>query len=477
MLNPIQSRVTQAQPPGQPPKEQDEHFRRVVEFVRGLQRDGRLLLRHVARDGERSLNAIAPADRSTSLALSDTLLTDPVVLASDPQRVAALASHVDALSRCAAPASVTTIRLTCAYLRVAEENGEPPPEVRKQVWRLRIWMDFIIGTAIVTTVLAMFLLAHVDDGRRALQQLNQVRTELDSLYEQLGKVQGDFWVQALSATPAPDRSGMADPPKPGPGETFSDTGINKAADLALPRCPPRHEDPQHSYPLLKPKTWDAAQLCRNLNDLLTRQDLIFIRLKNWNFRNSCPLQWIRGIEAGICGISRDQAATEINENAWRSTEIRVTAGMALHTGFLLPLLLGCVGGCAFVLRRLDGNLTNWTLEPRDGLHSGLRVLLATMLGGLLGVVWGGDQQVQLGSFALSLAAAAFFVGFSLEVVFSVIESMINGVAGRMRSPTPPVMVVSSPQFSPFSENTNQKTEQTPSDRPPPSDAVTVPVGD
>jgi hypothetical protein len=44
------------------------------------------------------------------------------------------------------------------------------------------------------------------------------------------------------------------------------------------------------------------------------------------------------------------------------------------------------------------------------------------------MVWSGDEQVRVGGLALSLAAAAFFVGFALEVVFSVIEAMINGVA-------------------------------------------------
>jgi hypothetical protein len=122
---------------------------------------------------------------------------------------------------------------------------------------------------------------------------------------------------------------------------------------------------------------------------------------------------------------------------WQRTEVRAAASISVLTGFVLPLLLGCVGGCAYALRRLDQKLSDWTLEVRDGSHSLLRVLLATMLGGLLGVVWSGDQPVQLGGFALTLAAAAFFVGFALEVVFTVIEAMVDGVAGKLRAPAPP----------------------------------------
>lgn len=62
-----------------------------------------------------------------------------------------------------------------------------------------------------------------------------------------------------------------------------------------------------------------------------------------------------------------------------------------------------------------------------------------MLGGLLGVVFTGDGKVELGGYTLSLAAAAFFVGYSLEVVFSLIETMVDGVAGKLRAaPLPPV---------------------------------------
>jgi len=100
---------------------------------------------------------------------------------------------------------------------------------------------------------------------------------------------------------------------------------------------------------------------------------------------------------------------------------------------VLPLLLGFIGGCAFVIRRITERTGNWMLDYQDGAQSLVRVLLAMMLGGLLGVVWTGGETVSLGSMTLSLAAAAFFVGFSLEVVFSMIEAMVAGVADKLRA--------------------------------------------
>src|SRR5574337_626309 len=94
----------------------NEHARRALEYVRGLQQDGRLLVRHLARRADRTLSPAGLTGAPASSALSSRLLADPVALAAEPSEVAALADQVDALSRCAAPATATTIRLTGAYL-------------------------------------------------------------------------------------------------------------------------------------------------------------------------------------------------------------------------------------------------------------------------------------------------------------------------------------------------------------------------
>lgn len=413
----------------EPSEVPNEHAERAVEYVRGLQRDGRLLVRHLARRADRTLSPAGLTGAPASSALSGRLLADPVVLATEPSEVAALASHVDTLSRCAAPATATTIRLTGAYLRVAEENGEPPPAVRRQVKALRWWMKGIIVVAVLTSVAAVLLLAHVDDGRRTLQQLHQRQTALSEIYAQIPKLPDDAWT-IDGKRPAPDQI------------TAAGQGI-----LGLPRCPSPDEGRRATYTWLRPLTPEASALCERLNDLLIQQQLVFARLAAWNCRSArlLPSSWFA--KADPCALTKESVPPEVDPRAWQATEIRVAASMSLLTGFILPLLLSCVGGCAYALRRLDQHLRDWTLEERDGLHAGLRVLLATMLGGLLGVVWSGDEPVHLAGFALSLAAAAFFVGFALEVVFSVIESMINGVAGKLGT-TPAPVVIMAPSASP-----------------------------
>jgi hypothetical protein len=106
--------------------------------------------------------------------------------------------------------------------------------------------------------------------------------------------------------------------------------------------------------------------------------------------------------------------------------------MAGFTGFVLPMLLGLLGAFTYVYRDIDRRLRTATLLPGDGAHGTLRMLLGTMLGGLLGVIWTTGQPIQLEGVKFSLAALAFFVGFSVEVVFQVMDSLVARTAGALR---------------------------------------------
>ena len=105
--------------------------------------------------------------------------------------------------------------------------------------------------------------------------------------------------------------------------------------------------------------------------------------------------------------------------------------MAGLTGFVLPMLLGLLGAFTYVYRDLDRRVQTATLVPGDSLHGTLRMLLGTILGGLLGVVWTTGQPIQLEGVALSLTALAFFVGYSVEVVFQTLDTIISKVAGAI----------------------------------------------
>jgi hypothetical protein len=406
----------------------EEPLASAVAYVRDLQRDGRLLLRFVARRMDRPLGTAGflagaePAPDGTELA-AHVLMEDPERIARDRNRFVALAACIDQLSRNAAPATVGTIRLTIAYLRIAGEGSEPPADVASRARKLRWMMRLIIAIAVAATVTSVLLLANVDDGRRAMQQLQEVRRDLSTTTIDLSKLPDTAWIihPGRSATIAQRPVDSGNAPTPFLGFCMKD------------------DTDGWRQPSLSEPGARAQALCSSLYETALREALVFQRITAWNCRTHSILTLggllssDEGPEAP-CGSlperPRDPMASDGSD--WHRTEIRTAGTISVLTGFVLPLLLGCVGGCAYVLRRLGQKLSDWTLEVRDGSHSLLRVLLATMLGGLLGVVWSGDQPVQLGGFALSLAAAAFFVGFALEVVFTIIEAMVDGVSGKLR---------------------------------------------
>jgi hypothetical protein len=396
----------------------------ILRYVRRMQRDGRLLLRHISGRADRAVPPSTPP-------LLPTLFADAGAVAADPVQVEALAGCVDALSREAAPANAATIRLTRAYLRsIAPDDDVVPPETLRRGATLRAILKGLAGIAIFAVAVALWLLAYVDDGRRSLQQLQGVRAEQRATYEELGRLSANAWI----------------PPRPAEGSaperfrhfcgTDTDGGLR----------------PSNTTEGLR-----ANGLCNTAWQLAMREELVLRRIAGWN----CPLTtWLPlgflDSCRGLAEVSATQQAVTVpapatddptatttnagptvSDKDWARTEIRPDAWIATLTGYVLPLLMGFIGGCAFVLRRLDQKLSSSTLEARDGWHAVLRVLLASMLGGLLGAVWSGDSTLSVSGVSLTLAAAAFFVGFALEAVFTLIEAMVESISGRLRAEAGP----------------------------------------
>lgn len=417
-----------------------------IDFVRDLQHDGRLLLRHVARRTDRALGVAVSGPEVGNSALY-VLTADPTAVAADHAQIEALAACVDVLSRQAAPANASTIRLTSAYLRTALEGNEPPEEVRARVWRLRLVIKLIIAWVAVAMLCALALLAHVDDGRRMMQQLQEVRTQLDTIFGELAKLPQAAWI----AQPA----GAAQPQGGGPAGVSGAAG-GAAPTAFLPFCNPEGEGDQRRWraPAAGEAGSQAQALCSQWAQAAKREALVFLRLQDWNCRTQrfVPLWRFAGNSCADTEVPPLPAGSPVGAHDWNRTEMRTGGIIAVLSGFVLPLLMGSIGGCAYVLRRLDQRLSDHTLEIRDGWHSVLRVLLATVLGGLLGAVWSGDHPVTVADLTLSLAAVAFFVGFALEAVFTLIEAMVDGVAGRLRAPLPtgavPALLPSAPPRPP-----------------------------
>jgi hypothetical protein len=454
----------------------------ILNYIETTQADGRLLLRFVARRSDRTLADVGEVDRGIYAVLFDP----PAQVAQDRARLGALLGCIDTLSQRAAPANVRSIRLTSTYLGIAMEDGEPPPGIRSEAGWIRFYMGLVAVLAVVLLVIGVGLLAHMDAGRRLLLQLKELRQQEEGVAK-------DIATLALTESVA---LGVMERRTPAEGGRVAISAIRvtpalvpqiaalfgKTAEEALewqgaaPMCgKPLYlggaADDRYSVTFVKsegvdlstfalswwrePVTAKAAAICGRHDDLRVRLALLYTGLADWNCAShqmfapmiglmSLPYtvaEWVSGKRrmepVPACGGPTGRLPPEVGIDAWRSHETQVTLTSSVVSGFLLPLFLGSLGGCAYAMRRIDQKLSGWTLEPQDGRHAVVRVALAAVLGGLLGVVWTSGEPLALGGFSLSLAAAAFFIGFAVEPVFRMIETtVIDGLIKKAGGPVP-----------------------------------------
>jgi hypothetical protein len=380
--------------------------------VRRLQSDLRLLIRHFACwDGSSVLPVPATNTRAVPLGSvaprpalephAALLVIAPEVIARDGQLLGQLYESLEILTDLAAPANVKSIRLTRAF--VGDEDEDLPDNTRSQSQWLFRWVRGSAVFAVLIFLATLVLLVHVDRGRRAVQQLDQIRTEYQAIANNLGVA------RAASST----SDGAAD------------------YDCSQPAAPPAASGT--STPAAEAGQGGQGRLlCAQLSDAQSRMKIIRQELRTWNMISSrlayvSPITWLAPREP--------DRTTGPSAEEWESTELRTLILLAALTGFVMPMLLGLLGACVYVFRELNQQIQSSTLEARESIHGSLRMLLGATLGGLLGVIWTDDQPVRLESVSMSLGALAFFVGFSVEVVFRLVDTLVRGVADRLSKPS------------------------------------------
>jgi hypothetical protein len=245
------------------------------------------------------------------------------------------------------------------------------------------------------------LLVHADRGRRAVQQLEQLRTEHQAVTNSLGVA------RAASSSAAADY------------------------DCPQPTAPPAAQRP--GVPAEQAGRRGQGQLlCAQLSDALDRMKIIRQELRTWNVISGrlayvSPITWLAPREL--------DRTSGLSEEEWESTELRTLTILAALTGFVMPILLGLLGACVYVFREINQQIQTSTLRTWESIHSTLRMVLGATLGGLLGVIWTNDQPVRLEGVSLPLGALAFFVGFSVEIVFRLVDTLVRTVADKISKPS------------------------------------------
>jgi hypothetical protein len=411
------------------------------EQVTRLQQDGLALLTFLAERPGRAL--VETSARELDKVDPGLMIAEPAAIATDPARFSALVRSVDLLGRAAAPATATSIRLTRAYL-FGPQPGITPREAGRARWLRRCVLGIQAGL-LLAGLAAIFLLLKADEGRRIVGQLALVRTDLERSYGALWKLdrQTDFELRRFQrGEDAPIDQG--------------DAAARRAALTALEMCwpidPPNGAASTTEYRLLPVKP-QSQTLCSDLAQQQKREMLVYAGLAAWNCNmlRLNPVHWFGGGDP----CARAPAVLLPGHAAdWQRTELRTNEAVQGLSGYLLPLLLGGIGGGVYVLRRMDELLRSSTLTARDGMAAVGRIVLAAVFGGLLALVFGTDAPVKLGSFSLTIAAWAFFLGYALETVLRTLDAAIEGVVGRLRPAeterkTVPVAPMAAPMAAPL----------------------------
>jgi len=369
-----------------------ESTRHVSELLDDL----RVLIEHLANWPEKvgPAQATDPYAPSALEAPAQLLVRDPDAIATDPALLGQLYTSIAALTRLAAPADVASIRLTRALVQ-GERSIEVPANIAREARRLRRWAWASASFGLVTFLVTVLLLVHVDRGRRIIQQLQAVRGASDAAMSDVSVAR----TASTAAGAAPlDCSGL---------------DVDKAGIV-----PTEHSEPE------------GPVLCARLRDATFRTRLVYRELRIWNLTSArlsyiSPITWI---------VPDPALPSDLPRQEWESAELRTSLLMTAMTGFVLPMLLGLLGACVYVYREIDDAIRTATLAAREGLHGTLRMLLGAILGGLLGALWTSGDVVRLEGVSLSLGALAFFIGFSVEVVFRLVDALVRSVADRIGKP-------------------------------------------
>ncbi len=385
-----------------------------ADTIADLQASALLLLRHASTLTERSLGAAwdprppqgvtlppEPPAPSLSAFLADVtalLSRPPAELATAPADAARLFGAVDYLAGLAEPATADTIALTTAFVDPSlAQLPQPFHRLGPCGAMLRRFFSWLRYAAVGTLFLTMVLTIHVVWGQSVIGTVKDLRQEQAVLWTQ---------VTAAEASAAQVQPGV--------------TGW-------VPYCERRSATGGRL---------DARQagLCAGVDDLGLRMSLAYGQLAVWNHITDTlliVLSPVRWLGLGVDPHWGDQA---VQADQWASTEQRTAVMLTALTVYVMPVLVGLLGAFAYVFRRINTKVEEYSLEARDRMQAILRIFLGVLLGGLVGLFFQ-PEGVELSGIRLSIAALAFLVGYSVQVVFEAMDSLISFALGVLRAKT------------------------------------------
>ncbi|NVK72166.1 MAG: hypothetical protein HWE24_01695 [Oceanospirillaceae bacterium] len=143
----------------------------------------------------------------------------------------------------------------------------------------------------------------------------------------------------------------------------------------------------------------------------------YLLLKDWNHI------WMLGQELELKRVSVNNTSDSDLGIAFSTNLIAAQSFVQMLQNYLLPLIYGLLGALIFVLRTLLQQVRNLTYTSSREIGYRLRLTL----GCLAGMITGWFLKPNMGEMALSPMALAFLAGYSIEVLFTILDKLIDSI--------------------------------------------------
>jgi len=176
-------------------------------------------------------------------------------------------------------------------------------------------------------------------------------------------------------------------------------------------------------------TSESNKLLIQIDDTMEKLNVNLSFLENWF--TILPLNRL-GIGIDNSPLQRGSKSALDKLKQERSKKLKSTEAAKLLLQqiqlYILPLLYGLLGACAFVLRTISARIKTVTYTPVSKIGYRLRIELGVLAGLAFG--WFAKPETTSSFVSLSPFALAFLAGYSVELLFFAMDKFVSAFSGK-----------------------------------------------
>lgn len=142
------------------------------------------------------------------------------------------------------------------------------------------------------------------------------------------------------------------------------------------------------------------------------------------------------LRLGSCASHPNPLIALADDRDHADSELLLAPVLIVLGNYALPMIFAVLGAAAFVILDYYGKLRDSLLAPRDHILSWIRLVLGSVIGACIGLVFSsygpqspGPQADLIGALTLSASGVGFLAGFGVEGVFAMLDTVVKRVFG------------------------------------------------